>query len=418
MNAVEFEHVSKSYAVYRSPGQRLTELATFGLGGTHSDFQALTDVSFSIPRGEVFCIIGENGSGKSTTLQLMTGILVPTSGTVRVNGRIAALLELGSGFDPEFTGRQNVFLNGAILGLSEPELRARFAAIEAFAEIGKFIDRPVRTYSSGMAIRLAFAVAIHTDPEILVVDEALAVGDAWFRRRCMNRINELRDRGLTIVMVSHSAADVRAIGDRAMWLQSGRVRALGRADEIVTRYLAANGAAGEQPESREDRSIVTGPPVPVTSIPNSDHREGSGSGSILGLAVLDEYGDPVHLLIPNSRVTLRLTFRANCPLRHPDAGFVFRNHLGLEFASTSASRSGNASGPVETGKVVTLDFHLDLPELYPGAFSFSPWVREDGELCDRIENALTLQMSRGDGPVYGYVQPPCRIVVGHQGENY
>ena len=191
MNAVEFEHVSKTYAIYASPADRLMELATFGVASRHRDFHALTDLTFSVGRGEVFCIIGENGSGKSTALQLVARIFEPSAGEVRVNGRVSALLELGSGFNPEFTGRENVYMNGAILGLSKKELDQRYSSIEAFAEIGEFIDEPVRTYSSGMAVRLAFSVAIHVDPEILVVDEALAVGDAWFRQRCMRRINEM-----------------------------------------------------------------------------------------------------------------------------------------------------------------------------------------------------------------------------------
>src|SRR5947209_9522048 len=188
VNAVEFDRVSKSYSIYENPGDRLKELALFGRRSFHRDFRALSDLSFSIRRGEVFCIIGENGSGKSTALQLTAGILQPTAGEVRVNGRVAALLELGAGFNAEFTGRENVYLNGAIHGLSRRDIDSRYQEIEAFAEIGAFIDQPVKTYSSGMVVRLAFAVAIHVDPEILLVDEALAVGDTYFRHRCMRKV--------------------------------------------------------------------------------------------------------------------------------------------------------------------------------------------------------------------------------------
>ncbi|HEU5022875.1 MAG TPA: ABC transporter ATP-binding protein, partial [Bryobacteraceae bacterium] len=261
MNAIEFERVSKSYAVYESPTGRLTELATFGAAQRHRDFHALTDLTFSVARGEVFCVIGENGSGKSTTLQLIAGIFAPTAGEVRVNGRVAALLELGSGFNPEFTGRENVYMNGAILGFSKKELDARYRSIEEFAAIGDFIDEPVRTYSSGMTVRLAFSVAIHADPEILVVDEALAVGDAWFRQKCMRRINELRDRGVTIVFVSHSIADVRAIGDRALWLEHGRMRAIGDSAEVMDQYLAS-----ASPKAMEEikPAISAAPPANFT----------------------------------------------------------------------------------------------------------------------------------------------------------
>ena len=183
--AIQFESVSKSYAIYNSPSARFKELLTFNRLNRHSDFWALHDVSFSVRRGETFCVIGENGSGKSTLLQLIAGILHPTRGSVSVNGRVSALLELGAGFNPEFSGRDNVYLNGSILGLSTREIDGRYAEIEAFAEIGDFINRPVKTYSSGMVVRLAFAVAINVDPEVLLVDEALAVGDLYFRQRCM-----------------------------------------------------------------------------------------------------------------------------------------------------------------------------------------------------------------------------------------
>ena len=418
MNAVEFERVSKSYAIYETPAGRLMELATFGAATRHREFHALTDLTFSVGRGEVFCVIGENGSGKSTALQLIAGIFTPTSGEVRVNGRVSALLELGSGFNPEFTGRENVYMNGAILGLSKKELDRRYASIEDFAEIGDFINRPVRTYSSGMTVRLAFSVAIHVDPEILVVDEALAVGDTWFRQRCMRRINELRDNGITIVFVSHSAADVRAIGDRAVWLDHGRIRALGDAATVTDRYLASfsgdefaggnDGVSSKERLLREPARHAT----TVNTIPNIDHRTGDGSAEIRGVAVLDEFGSPLHLMIPRSRILVRISVLAKKHLALPDIGVRLRNHLGFEFAATSAAREGNAPGPIAAGATVTVDFHFEIPELYPGAFSFSPWVAEGpGTLCDAIDNAITIQMARGEGPVYGYIQVPCRIEV-------
>jgi ABC-type polysaccharide/polyol phosphate transport system ATPase subunit len=411
VNAVEFDHVSKSYAIYETPASRLMELATLGAASRHRDFHALTDLTFSVGRGEVFCIVGENGSGKSTALQLIAGIFAPTSGEVRVHGRVSALLELGSGFNPEFTGRENVYLNGAILGLSKKELDRCYRSIEAFAEIGEFIHQPVRTYSSGMVVRLAFAVAIHVDPEILIVDEALAVGDAHFRQRCMRRINEMRDRGVTIVFVSHSVADVRAIGDRALWLRHGRAMTIGDAGTVVSQYLAAiHSEESAEPEARaEARPAI----APVDSIPNIDYRQGDGRAAILGIAVLDEFGEPLHLMIPGSRILVRISARAHRDLLRPDIGVRLRNHLGLDFAATSAVREGHAPGPIKAGETITADFHFEIPELYPGAFSFSPSISDlsGGGLCDAIDNAITVQMARGDGPVYGYLQVPCRIEV-------
>src|SRR5205814_5682233 len=239
MSHVEFQGVSKSYPIYDSPGDRLKELITPPRFKFHRDFWALRDVSFEIRRGETFCIVGENGSGKSTLLQMVARILPPTSGTVEVTGRVSALLELGSGFNPEFSGRDNVYLNGSILGLSTKQIDAKFRDIEEFAEIGDFIHQPVKTYSSGMTVRLAFAVAIHVDPEILLVDEALAVGDIYFRQRCMRKVHELRTKGITILFVSHATGDVKALGDRALWLENGAMKEIGNTDLVVSKYLAA-----------------------------------------------------------------------------------------------------------------------------------------------------------------------------------
>jgi len=201
--AIEFSQVSKSYSIYSTPGDRLKEFATFHRRSFHRDYWALRDVTFDVRRGETFCIIGENGCGKSTLLQVCAGISQPTSGTAVTQGRIAALLELGSGFNLEFSGRDNVYLNGAILGLSAKEIDDKYSDIAEFAEIGDFINQPVKTYSSGMIVRLAFAVAINVDPEILLVDEALSVGDVYFRQRCMRKVHELRARGVTKIGRAH-----------------------------------------------------------------------------------------------------------------------------------------------------------------------------------------------------------------------
>src|SRR6202521_3745242 len=237
--AVEFSQVSKSYSIYAAPGDRLKEFATFQRRRFHEDYWALRDVTFDVGRGETFCIVGENGCGKSTLLQICAGILQPTSGTATVNGRVSALLELGAGFNPEFSGRDNVYLNGSILGLTTRQIDERYQDIETFAEIGDFINQPVKTYSSGMVVRLAFAVAINVDPEILLVDEALAVGDIYFRQRCLRKIHDLRARGVTILFVSHANAEIKALGDRAMWLDHGKVMAIGQTDRVVSQYMAA-----------------------------------------------------------------------------------------------------------------------------------------------------------------------------------
>ncbi len=403
MNAVEFDRVSKSYSIYEAPGDRLRELAFFGQRSLHREFQALRELSFSVRRGEVFCIIGENGSGKSTSLQLIAGILRPTSGEVRLSGRVAALLELGAGFNPEFSGRENVYLNAAILGLTKREIDRRYPLIQEFAEIGDFIDQPVKTYSSGMAMRLAFAVAINVDPEILLVDEALAVGDTYFRHRCMRKVQELRERGLTVIFVSHSMADVKAIGDRALWLRRGELVAMGGVDAVVQKYLSA------MTETVHESNRNAMPGTMAESIPNIDRRHGTGAAEILGIALLNEFGEDLHLMTPHSTITVRITFRTGRALRAPNVGFILRNHLGLDFAETSTAAEGQSLASLQPGEKITVEFRLEIPELYPGSVSFSPWAKDTAEVCDFIDNAVTVQMARGEGPVYGYVQWPCRI---------
>ena len=419
MNAVEFHGVSKSYAIYESPGDRLRELLTLNRRRFHRDFWALREIDFEVRRGETFCIVGENGSGKSTLLQLVAGILMPTGGAVQVNGRVSALLELGSGFNPEFTGRENVYLNASILGFSVAECGRRFKEIEEFAEIGDFIDQPVKTYSSGMVVRLAFAVAIHVDPEILLVDEALAVGDLYFRQRCMRKVHELRARGITILFVSHSMADVKAIGSRTLWLDGGRIRELGETDKVVTKYLATmveKDSAWLDLKRRAplgtDRPVVRAPEV-VDHIPNIDHRHGDGRAEVIGIAVLDGHGRPRQLVDPLSRIVVRISVRAKDSIARPMVGFMLRNHMGIDFSGTNTAREGLVLPAMRPGDIYTVDFHTDLPEVYPSSLSFSPAIA-DGTLdsyrmCDWIDNAIVVQMAHSGAPVYGYLHLPCRV---------
>jgi ABC-type polysaccharide/polyol phosphate transport system ATPase subunit len=416
---VEFRGVSKTYPIYHSPSARLKELALFNRVSFHHDFLALNGVNFEIAHGETFCIVGENGSGKSTLLQILAGILHPSAGEAIVRGRVAALLELGSGFNPEFTGRQNVYLNAAILGLSRKQIDERFPQIEEFAEIGEFIDQPVKTYSSGMAVRLAFAVAIHVDPEILLVDEALSVGDIYFRQRCMRKVHELRTRGVTIVFVSHAMSDVKSIGDRALWLDRGEIRAIGATDQVISQYMAAmaekdNAYLASHDFKNPNGSAKLGAaPEVITTIPNIDHRFGDGRAEILGIAIMDSGGSPVHVLQPLSTVVVRVSVRAHEEIHRPIVGFLMRNHMGLDFAGANTAREGFDFPSMNAGDVCTVDFHVHLPEFYPSSFSFSPAIA-DGTLhsyktCDWIDNAIVLQMSPGEGQIYGHVRLPCRI---------
>jgi ABC-type polysaccharide/polyol phosphate transport system ATPase subunit len=423
VNAVEFQDVSKSYAIYASPGDRLKELLCLNRIKRHQDFWALRDISFEVKRGETFCVVGENGSGKSTLLQMVAGILAPTSGLASVQGRVSALLELGAGFNPEFSGRDNVYLNGSILGLSTRQIDQRYRDIEAFAEIGDFINQPVKTYSSGMVVRLAFAVAINVDPEILLVDEALAVGDIYFRQRCMRKVHELRSRGITILFVSHAVSDVKAIGDRTMWLDHGRIVDIGDPDRVVSKYLAAMTAKDSTYLMTKARpAVVRGASGPVRApeiaetIPNIDNRFGDGRAEVIGIAVMDEQGRSLSLLSPQTRVIVRISVRAKEEVELPIVGFMLRNQLGMDFSGTNTAREGYELPALAPGDIYTVDFYMDLPELYAASFSFSPAIA-DGTLmgykmCDWIDNAVALQMGRSEGgEIYGYMHLPCRVEV-------
>ena len=423
MARVAFNAVSKSYYAYSHPSDRLRELVWRGRRRSSAEFWALRDVSFEAGHGETLCVIGANGSGKSTSLQLAAGILRPTAGTVEVEGRVAALLELGAGFHPEFTGRENARLSAALYGLSNREFQSRFPEIEEFAEIGDFIDRPVKTYSTGMVVRLAFSVAISVEPEILLVDEALAVGDYYFRQRCMRRVHKLRARQVTILLVSHAMADVQALGTRVLWLDRGRVAKVGKPREVVRKYLASMNA---RERATRDSESVGAPavasrnaepsPEPAADIPNADHRFGTGRAEVTGIAVLDRSGRQAKALTPDRRAIVRITVRARDGIRRPNVGFMMRNHLGIDFAGTNTAREGCVLEPMQPGETRTIDFHIDLPELYAGSFSFAPAVADGGlddyEICDWIDNALALPMARGPGEIYGYMHLPCRVEAG------
>jgi ABC-type polysaccharide/polyol phosphate transport system ATPase subunit len=421
MSVVDFSAVSKSFLLEDSNTRRLAALL-FPRVASSPKFTALRDISFEVRRGETFCIIGRNGAGKSTLLELVAGISQPTSGTVRVAGRVSALLELGTGFHPDFTGRQNVFLAASILGFSAAEARRLYPHVAEFAGIGDFLERPVRTYSSGMLMRLAFALAIHVDPEILIVDEALSVGDQAFRQRCLRKVQELRSRGVSILFVSHAMSDVKSIGDRALWLDRGSARELGPADRVSASYLAALADDTRQPAPRKPEHLADPQSLSQTqadwldNLPGCDGRRGDGRARIHGFALLDAFGQPAVHLVPHDTYVARLSFQALASIRRPQAGVLIRNHLGIAFSGVSTRHCSPAIPPLAPGERRTVDLRFTLPQFYPGFFSFSPSVSaapdppaSEGELCDWIDNALTLQVQKAPGQVYGAIHVTARV---------
>lgn len=413
---IEADDLSKSYKLYAHAGDRLKEVFLLNRRLFHTEHVALDRLSFSVERGETFCVIGENGSGKSTLLQILAGIMQPTTGTVAVHGRVTALLELGSGFNPEFSGRENVFLNGAILGLSAADISRRIGDITRFAEIGDFFDQPVRTYSSGMVVRLAFAVAVHLDPDILIVDEALAVGDIGFRQRCMRRIHEMRARGVTIVYVTHDTSDVRAIGHRAVWLERGRMVEIGDAREVALHYMAAllekdtvRREHEHQQAVRRHASVSSAKQV-VTGFPGGSHRHGDGRAEVLGIAITDERGRALGEVETPSTIVARVSARAREHIEQPVVGVLMRTDAATDLTGTNTLREDLELPSMERGEVHTVDFHLHLPALRAGCYTLTPAIADgtldDFRLCDMVENAAPLWVIPGR-PVCGLIHIPC-----------
>lgn len=335
------------YRLYRRPSDRILELLPFRKDPLHSDFWALRDICLEAERGEFLGIIGPNGSGKSTLLQILSGILQPTSGRVVTKGRVAALLELGAGFNAEFTGRENVYVNAEIMGLSRREIDKAFPQIEAFAEIGEFIERPVKEYSSGMYVRLAFATAIHVEPEVLIVDEALAVGDAIFANRCIQKFEELRSRKVTVLFVSHDLGLVKRLSDRSILMLNGRIEAEGSPRDVVNRYVGLV-LERQARERNEERGRLP-----------ASFRHGDGASRILEVNLLNEAGRPARILRRGDRVKVVVRARFERPVSQPMVGMLIRNRLGMDVFGTNTRLEKKELGNFAPGEELIVQFELD-----------------------------------------------------------
>jgi len=393
--ALRIEKVSKQYRIYERPGDRLKESLTRGLLRRHQEFWALRDVDFEIEAGTTVGIIGPNGCGKSTLLQIISGTLAPTHGDVWHEGRIAALLELGAGFDPEFTGVENVYMNAGLLGLTRRETDALFPAIERFAEIGPFLYQPVKTYSSGMYVRLAFAIAASVEPDILIIDEALAVGDAVFQHRCLRRINDLHERGATVLFVSHDAAAVRALCSRAILLRAGSVIADRKPVDVLNLYQkiimereqaydAESGALSSAVKPEGDESLA-----PLSYA----YRHGDGSAEILGAELTDASQARVEIVESGEPLTLRVVVRFNQAVDDPVIGFLFRNSHGIHAYGTNTKEQQIEVGAVPGGEVIEVSFTFDC-WLGVDQYTISLAVHSrEGQAYDWLDAALFLRVT-------------------------
>lgn len=404
--AIRVSQLSKRYEIYATPRNRLKQFVLPPLqslvgrpqGQYFSEFWALKDISVDIKKGETVGIIGRNGSGKSTLLQLICGTLNPTSGTIQTHGRVAALLELGSGFNPEFTGRENVYLNATVLGLSQLEIASRFDAIAAFAEIGAFIDQPVKTYSSGMMVRLAFAVAINVDPEILIVDEALSVGDELFQRKCFSRIEAIRANGATILFVSHAGGTIVELCDRAILIDAGECLCIGSPKQIVGRYQKLLYAPPEQRDKLRQAlrqadapSTVLTPeaaePATHTSVlqesfdpsltPSSTIEYESRGALIQSPAVLTLAGVQVNNLVRARSYRYTYQVRFSQSASNVRFGMMIKTTSGVELGGgVTASSARTSLASVAAGACYTIEIRF-VCALNPGVYFLNAGVIGD-----------------------------------------
>jgi len=348
--AVEVVSVSKTFRLFQEKYTSLKEKAIHLGKVPHEVFPALSDISFEVEQGVTLGLLGHNGSGKSTLLKCIAGILTPSAGEIRIRGRIAAMLELGAGFHPDLSGRANIYLNAALMGLSRKEVDARFDAIVEFSELGGFIENQVKFYSSGMYARLGFAVAVNMDPDILLVDEVLAVGDEDFHRKCDEKILGLRNSGASIVIVSHGLQSIRMLCEEALWLQEGRVRSRGKASDVVDEYLA--NVHHVQPSSGE-----------------SESRWGSGEAQVDRVEILGPAGSPASEISTGDEVTFRLYYSCHEMIARPVFGMAIHRVDGVEVTSVNGRDVGSVPERIEGDG--WLDLTVPALALLPGAYFLS-----------------------------------------------
>lgn len=420
---IELEEVTKSYKIYRNPRHRAVEILIPFAPVLHTDFWAVSGITIRVGRGETLGVVGVNGSGKSTLLQIIAGIVRPTSGRATVRGRVSSLLELGAGFHPELTGRENVELFGTVVGLSLAEIRRRLPDIERFAGIGDFVDQPVKTYSSGMFVRLAFAAAIHVDPDILLVDEALAVGDAVFQHQCLIRIRELQARGTTIVFVSHDMGMIKAISSWVVLLDKGQVIAQGEPAEMASLYFARASAeiAKAQAPDGPAPTIASGD-GPVRFLPDATlearvrvFRHGTGAARIRRVELLDSCNRPATAVEFNEEAVIRVHAEYLEEAPTSIIGFGFRDRTGTELIGTNTFEEGITLPPRGPGSTLIVDFRLRLP-LIPGTYSVSSAIAADRHTrayFDWVDNALIVTVSPPESgkAIHGQVWLPVEISV-------
>lgn len=399
--SIRVQNVSKFFEIYEKPAHRLWQMLRRGKHKYYREFWALSEISFAVKRGECVGIIGRNGAGKSTLLQIITGTLTPSVGEVEIKGRVAALLELGSGFNPEFTGRENVFLNASILGLTEQQIKAKFADIEAFADIGEFIDQPVKSYSSGMAVRLAFAVIAHVEADVLIIDEALAVGDAFFTQKCMRFLRNFMEKN-TVVFVSHDTGSINSLCNRAILLDHGNLMMLGDPKEVTEKYLETiyETMQGKSELSAEPSQEFADSKAEI-DLNYQDLRQnfinastlrndievfqfdekaaafGKGGAGIEYVQIVDLTNKPLAWIVGGEMVKVRITIKAKQLITGPIVGFMVRNRLGQDVFGENTYLSYHDQPLIlQAGQIAVAEFTFRMPILMVGDYVVNAAVAE------------------------------------------
>jgi ABC-type polysaccharide/polyol phosphate transport system ATPase subunit len=435
--AVSAQGLGKRFRLYAKPLHRLLDLFS-KTPRRATEIWALRDLTFDIERGECFAIIGTNGSGKSTLLKLLTGTLLPTTGEARVNGRVLALLELGAGMNPELTGRENVIASASLLGFPADYGRKRIAEIEAFADVGEFFDRPMRIYSSGMFVRVAFATYIFMQPDVFIVDEALSVGDVFFQQKCFAAIERMKAAGTTIIFVSHDTGAVQGLCDRALLLEGGRPQFIGKPDEVVNRYHSSLGRklASSRNEGAEARiETPQSDPAPVVQQPaeavvapgrpgattlqkaierieaasllqNGPVLLADGSMALIAAACLDRNGAATTAVRIGTRLNFEAVIEARCDVADPDCTLTIFNRFGEPLFGFGAALSGEASKPLDAGKKAVVRFSVDL-DVAVGHYTFAFDARRRSQspaaspAAPHMLGPLFVFWDRSTSPFYG-----------------
>ena len=378
-NAIEVHNITKKFKVYVDRGRTLKELTLFSKRRKYEQRVVLDDISFEVKKGEAVGLIGHNGCGKSTTLKLLTRIMYPDSGTIEMQGRVSSLIELGAGFHPDMCGRQNIYTNASIFGLTRKEIDARVDKIIEFSELEAFIDNPVRTYSSGMYMRLAFAVAINVDAEILLIDEILAVGDANFQAKCFNKLKQIKSQGTTIVIVSHSLGQIEEFCERSIWIHDGKIREEGAPRDVHPHYMEYMG---------QQRKDIAPQPEPQ---PTSQERTGSGQVRITGVYSRDGKESEKNVFKTGAAVSIEIDYKVKEPVEDAVVALEVRNMEGVKCYATDTKKDRIPRINLEKDGKICLD--IKSLELLPGNYTMDLSIQTtDGFPVDNLKDGFTFEM--------------------------